>query len=657
MRFHSTLKFQLIGAILSIALLTGLNSWYTTHLVDHQARLGEIMQLADRMQLAAQRLTIQGMAYQENPARDYATYERDLKLYYNDLLADIRIFDEVLSRFMEGGAFTPENDFGMPARLRLGKEVQTAIATLRKRWKEFKRELNERMGPDPSMPRLEWAAEYIIAHHQRIDKAITRLIEVLRERYAAQSTALRDLNRALVAVVLILTMLIVLWLYRKVIRPIGRTASEMRRISEGEFGQQLSIPPQRELRELAEGFNTLSMRLDGLFRIIGQLQRGDTIEEVLKALARELPTLLPVDWLGLLFVTADGTTAKLEQALRVGDDTRHAQTPARSHFRYRNTLLRRALRDDCIVHVSPIEPVAGRHPEYEFLNHLLRLDLHDVIFVPLHTGVPTHAGVLVIAAHAAGTYDDEHLRLLDNLRDLLSHGFGKTLKLVRQAHLASVGSFASGIAHELRNPLATVRLALDHLDGQELAVNARRRLNLASAETNRMSRLLEDILLYAKPLRLDLKPLRLDTFTRAFLRSNEALLTEKGLRYELDVDAAGSLVAADSDRLTQVLLNLLMNAIQASPVGATIHWRLHGDIDSGIVRLSVANGGEPIAPELLKRVARPFVTTRAEGTGLGLSIVKRLIEAHGGELEIRSTAKSGTKISVILPILPARDDH
>ncbi len=652
-RFHRTLKFQLLGAILSIALLTGLNSWYTTHLVDHQARLGMVMQLADRMQLAAQWLTIQGMAYQENPARDYATYQRDLKLYYNDLLSHIQVFDQVLSQFMEGGYFSSDSDFGMPGRLRLGAEVRRAIEGVRARWKRFRDELDERIGPDPSMPRLEWAAGYIIAHHQQLDDAIARLIEVLRERSSAQSAALRDLNRALVAAVLILTALIVLWLYRTVIRPISRTASEMRRIAQGDFGKQLSLPPQLEPRELAEGFNTLSTRLDTLFRIIGQLQQGDTLEEVLNALAGELPSLLPLDWLGILFVTADGTTIKLEHALCLEADGPRPEALTRSHFRYRETLLWRALRDDRLIHVSPIDPVAGRHPEYEFLNHLRELGLHDAIFVPLHTGAATPAGVLAIASRRPRVYTEEHLRLLHNLRVLLSHGVGKTLKLVQQAHLASVGRFASGIAHELRNPLATVRLALDYLDQQDLAPQARRRLNLASAETNRISRLLEDILLYAKPLHLDLKPLRLESFVAAFLRSHAALARDKQQHCELAPpprDAA--LIAGDSDRLTQVLLNLHLNAIQAAPVGATIHWRLDCDTARGIVTLQVTNPGEPIPVELLGRIAQPFVTTRAEGTGLGLSIVKRLVEAHGGELRIQSDADHGTRVSLRLPLLP-----
>ncbi len=658
--FYNTLKFQLIGGILLIALLTGVNSWYTMHLVDHQSQLSAVMQLADRMQVAAQRLTIQGMAYQENPARDYATYERDLKLYYNDLLANIQVFDDVLAGFMKGGFSAPVAGFGMPGQVQLGEDVHQAATALRKRWTQFKQKLSERMGPDASMPRLEWASEFIIGNHGRLDAAVNRLIQSLRGQFTAQSMALHDLNRGLVVAVILLTAAITLWLLYTVIRPLSRTATEMHRIAQGDFGKQLSIPRQRELRELAVQFNALSTRLDTLFRIIGQLQKGSDIEETLSALADELPALLPVDWLGILFVTADETTAKLEHAFaRDRRGELRAERLIRSHFRYRGTLLENALAENRIVHISPLEDIAGRHPEYEFLHHLFQQRMRDAVFLPLNTEAGIDAGILVIATRTADSYCGDHLQLLHNLRHLISHSFGKTLKLAQQSHLASVGSFASGIAHELRNPLATIRLAIDYLDKVDLPPNAARRLALANAETHRMSRLLEDILLYSKPLRLDLKPLDLGRFTQAFLCSNDALLQDKRLKnaWHASGEAANSLIAADSDRLTQVLLNLLQNAIQAAPEESVIRWELQAREDSGVVILSVANRGAPIPAKLLDRITQPFVTTRAEGTGLGLSIVKRLIEAHGGDTRITSDERSGTRVSLVLPLVPdARDE-
>ena len=106
-------------------------------------------------------------------------------------------------------------------------------------------------------------------------------------------------------------------------------------------------------------------------------------------------------------------------------------------------------------------------------------------------------------------------------------------------------------------------------------------------------------------------------------------------------------VAVDCDKFKQVILNLLGNACEASPAGATITCMI--EAGSEWVVLRVVNGGEPIPPEILPRLTEPFFTTKAEGTGLGLAIVKRIVEAHDGEFNLASCAATGTTARVSLP--------
>jgi signal transduction histidine kinase len=111
------------------------------------------------------------------------------------------------------------------------------------------------------------------------------------------------------------------------------------------------------------------------------------------------------------------------------------------------------------------------------------------------------------------------------------------------------------------------------------------------------------------------------------------------------------MVSGDRDRLAQIWINLTRNACDAAPEGAVIDWQVRVDRDHGSITLQVHNPGEPIPAELLPRLTEPFFTTKSSGTGLGLPIVRRMAEAHGGDLAIRSDATAGTRVCITLPLL------
>jgi len=257
--------------------------------------------------------------------------------------------------------------------------------------------------------------------------------------------------------------------------------------------------------------------------------------------------------------------------------------------------------------------------------------------------------VLTFATRKVGAYNAEQLDLLRNIAHLVAHSFGKTLKLLEQARLAAIGEFASGIAHEIRNPLATISLALDYFKLADLPPQAKKRADLAASEAERMERLLEEILLYAKPLNLSVAPLDLNHALAELLDANRSLANARQQSFELKTADGPAKTLADWDRLTQVFLNLLRNATEAAPAHGTVRWEIQDDPLTRTVVINVHNGGDPIPPQTLSRLTEPFFTTKPQGTGLGLSIVKRIVEAHGGDLTVRSAADSGTTVTVALP--------
>ncbi|MDX2229523.1 MAG: ATP-binding protein [Leptolyngbyaceae cyanobacterium bins.349] len=223
-------------------------------------------------------------------------------------------------------------------------------------------------------------------------------------------------------------------------------------------------------------------------------------------------------------------------------------------------------------------------------------------------------------------------------------------KLIERERLAALGEFTAMIVHEIRNPLTTIQMGLRFAQKVLTTDIDRQRLDLAVSESQRLTRLLQEILYYAKPQVLQRTNINISQFLADMMCCGQQLpeAAERSIHY---VQAFSEIeVIADPDKLKQVFLNLLRNALEAIAPGDTVRCWLTRDTRPDWITIRLHNGGAPIPPELLPQLTTPFCSTKPMGTGLGLAISKRIIVAHGGELEITSSV-SGTTVSVHLPIM------
>lgn len=227
-------------------------------------------------------------------------------------------------------------------------------------------------------------------------------------------------------------------------------------------------------------------------------------------------------------------------------------------------------------------------------------------------------------------------------------------KLIQQEKLAAIGEFATGIIHEIRNPLTTMKMGLNYFRKLDLSVQSQERLYLALAESERLERLLREILLYAKPQRLNISRINLDELvvqTVHVLQMTPEVI-DRYIEYENNDEGKEEndlMMEIDADKIKQVLVNLVRNACEAIEVGDRVKLRVKTDVDLQHVFITIWNGGSPITTEILAKMTQPFFSTKSSGTGLGLAIVKRIIDAHYGRLSIESSAESGTTVTVMLP--------
>jgi len=217
----------------------------------------------------------------------------------------------------------------------------------------------------------------------------------------------------------------------------------------------------------------------------------------------------------------------------------------------------------------------------------------------------------------------------------------------RAEHLAGLGRVAAGIAHELRNPLASMSGSLELL-GQARALTDEDRalMNIVLREVDRLSGLVGGLLEYARPVPPSKAPMDLRALLTDVVRVFEADAARGRVRCHLD--SGNPLpVEADPSQIRQVAWNILRNALDAMPDGGEIRIQLMSEpLRAGF---RVLDTGPGIAPEVMPNAFEPFFTTRKDGTGLGLATVHRIMEEHGGTVEIHSPPGRGAMVTVWLP--------
>ena len=220
-------------------------------------------------------------------------------------------------------------------------------------------------------------------------------------------------------------------------------------------------------------------------------------------------------------------------------------------------------------------------------------------------------------------------------------------KLLEQARLATIGQTASVLAHEMRNPLASMKLALSGVSrSQNLSERERQRVELVLGEVDRLETLLSETLEYVRPVEKDEQPVSLDELLDQVLELEQPLMQERGIRLQRSRCEQCPALHLDIHKMRQVLLNLVKNAREACPDGGLVEVELKRDAE-GIV-LGIRNQGEPLSGEVIAHAFDFFYTTKARGTGLGLGLVKRVVEEHGGTVALNST-DSGARVEIRLP--------
>lgn len=221
-------------------------------------------------------------------------------------------------------------------------------------------------------------------------------------------------------------------------------------------------------------------------------------------------------------------------------------------------------------------------------------------------------------------------------------------KLLENQRLAAIGELATHIAHEIRNPLSSVKMNLKILSRlAKLDRDADLHMRIALEEVDHLEQILHEIFEFLGPHTPRRDPIDMKKLLEEAVELCRHDLESKRVPVQIEVDSRIPRVYGDNVRLRQSLVNLLLNSAQASTEGPV---ELSASLQDHDVVLEVRDRGTGIDPEILAQVFEPFFTTRSDGTGLGLAITRKIVENHGGTISIRPRPGGGTTVTLRLPL-------
>jgi signal transduction histidine kinase len=276
--------------------------------------------------------------------------------------------------------------------------------------------------------------------------------------------------------------------------------------------------------------------------------------------------------------------------------------------------------------VGALEPVGG-------------LASAEYVCIALFAAVFTTVGIHRMGCTMTCGYERAALELVERREELCSENADRTRELE---------GMAARLAHEVKNPLAAIKGLSTHMARNAGDPKAAERLAIVAAEADRLQSIVEGFLSFSRGLDdLKLGPTNPHQVARELAVLLEARAEEAGVT--IDVTGDESLVLdADTRKLRQALLNVVLNAIQASPRGASVRITVARHCGGG--QITVQDDGVGMSPEVLERIRKPYFTTKEGGTGLGVAVARGLVDQHGGHIEFKSAPSRGTTVTIALPM-------
>ncbi|MBI5936502.1 MAG: HD domain-containing protein [Betaproteobacteria bacterium] len=525
-----TIRAQ-VGLALGVLflLLTG-SVAYTLYQLDLRKHDYEILNLAGQLRVTSHAMSNQAQNYLKDTPTDYQAYYRDLRLFYGDLQRNVALYDKIIKGFEDrrlDSELTGKHD---PIYCTWDERSKSQLSRTALVWRNFRAGMFKQLGEDLDQPRLNYAAEYIVAHGPELTEASNKLATAFQSMMEGKLAMISLFNRVVLGLAAVLMLGLVALIYFNLVRPLRQTVSGFARVARGDFGHQVEVRTGNEIGQMTQAFNQLSKRIHALFRLTDRINQGNTLDDSLRFAAEEFRGFLPVDWVGLFFQSADGERWVLERQ----HDTGPKSLREGGHF----TLAGKQPQPTAPLNIADLGQYSD---DGDLFAALHRHGFASATLLPL-TGSADSRALLAFASRQPNSYTPEHVEFLANVAGQLTHALDKTVFLENLVVAAVQGLAKLAESRDPETGDHLLRMALyAAIVAEELGENGQYRDRIDSAYVREVFQFapMHDIGKVGIADHILLKPGRLDDEQRRDMERHPSIGAEVLRRCESQVNGLG----------------------------------------------------------------------------------------------------------------------
>lgn len=455
------------------------------------------------------------------------------------------------------------------------------------------------------------------------DKWYLVVEEPMQEAFQLTNT-IRDYTLLVILIAVIVILTVAAIMSRKITNPIRKLLLETQDIAEGRLSKNVEIMTEDEVGKLAESFNAILDNLKAMMQqvleVSGETALLNEVRQYAEKFFDEVPSaIIIIDSIGV--ITNFNNIAADIFSINPDD------------------IIGKSITEFEDTNLEPLIKLLknGLENEVIYIKHVLKIVTRDNIEVPI-----------IINTSVQKDNSDNIIGLIcvfKNMKEIKA--FEESV--IRAKNLESLGALAAGMAHEIRNPLTSIKGYAQYL---KLEVEGNKELDddvtIIISEVDRLNDIINRFLTFARPQELKLELTDINDIVKDVVNLIQKDVTANNIDI---IQTLGKSTNAyvDYSQIQQVILNITINAIQAMPDGGSLTISTSYLENQHYVEISIKDTGEGIKPEDYDKIFEPFFTTKQKGTGLGLAICSRIIENHKGIIEVSSTVATGTKVTIKLP--------
>ncbi len=414
-----TIRFQVGLALGMLFLLLASSVGFTLYELDLRKHDYEILNLAGQLRVTSHAMTQQARNYLKDTPTDYEAYNRDLRLFYGDIKNNVALYDKIVDSFQARRLDSELTGKHEAIYCTWDDQSKSQLAHTAGIWRHYRAGLFKAIGDDLTQPRLNYAAEFMVANGDELIDASNHLATAFQTMMEGKLALISLFNRIVLAVAGVLMLGLLALVYFNLVRPLRQAIAGFERVARGDLGHQLPVRSDNEIGQMTAAFNRLSERLHALFQLTDRIGQGNTLDDTLRFAAEEFRGFLPVDWVGLFFQSPDGSRWVLErqhgtnlQRLREGADFSIGNGEVNPAAPLNIAQLRRYNEADTGT------LLAGLHKQ----------GFGSATLLPI-TGSARAKALLVFASRQENSYTAEHVEFLSNVAGQLTHALDKTVFL------------------------------------------------------------------------------------------------------------------------------------------------------------------------------------------------------------------------------------